>query len=240
MRKAHIRKWVMSLLMLAMIGTASAQDGEYYTVRDFEVWSAAKLKYKMNKDWSMGLEQQFRFKDNASTIDQYFTEFELKKGFGQHFSAAYGARFIRNNDTEGGKQGYENFFRWNADLGFKHDINRLTLKYRIRYQAKNELSIEDEKDRTIRFMAEVKYNIKNWKLDPQFSSEIFNNFSNDEGFNKLRFTLETDYKIKNIGELGVFYRMEHELIGLYPKTTHIAGFTYQYTLKSKNRSTRND
>lgn len=235
MRILKTKKWLTAIILLATVGTANAQDGEYHTVRDFEVWTAAKLKYKMNKDWSVGLEQQFRFKDDASTIDQYFTEFEIKKGFGDHFSAAYGARFIRNNDTEGKIQGFENFFRWNADLAYNHDIDRLSLKYRVRFQAKNELGVEDERNTAIRLKVGSEYNFKKWAFDPKFDAEIFNGISNSEGFNKLRLTLGTEYKTQKMGEIGAFYRMELDLIGAYKKTTNIAGFSYQYTLKNKKK-----
>lgn len=234
MKKYIINAFALAFMGLMLIPDASAQDGEYYTVRDFEVWTAASLKYKINKKWSAGLEQQFRFKDDASTIDQYFTEAELKRKLGKHFSAALGGRYIRKNDTEGKIQGYENRFRWNVDLAYKHDIDRLSLKYRVRYQSRNEISVEDENKTTFRLKVASEYNIKKWAFDPKFSAELFNGLSDNEGFNRLRMTLGTEYKTKNLGEIGAFYRIERELTGIYPKTTNIAGFTYQYTLKRKN------
>lgn len=230
-----IRIFLIVFTALAIVPQAKAQDGNYYTVRDFEVWSAAKFKYKINKDWSIGLEQQLRLKDDASTIDQYFSELELKRNLGKHFTAAFAGRYIRNNDTKGGKQGYENHFRWNTDLAYDHDINRFNLKYRLRYQARNEMAVEDISQKTIRFKFESEYNIKKWQLDPVFSAEIFNGLTGNEGFNKIRFTLGTEYKTKKMGEISTFYRMEKELIGVYPKTTNILGIGYQYTLKNKKK-----
>jgi len=214
---------------------AQAQEGTYYTVRDLELWTSAKFKYKMNKNWSLGVEQQFRFKDDASVVDKYFTEMDLKRDLGKHFSIGLGGRFIRNNDTQGKIQGFENHYRWNTDLGFTHDIHRFSMNYRLRYQAANEFRVEDDSKKTMRFKIESTYNIKKWSLDPTVSVEIFNQLTNSEGFNKLRFTIGTEYKMKSFGEIGVFYRMEKELQGIYPKTTNIAGFTYQYTFKNKKK-----
>ena len=231
-----IQRLKQSLLTLILIGTiapAMAQSGTSYTVRDFEVWTGAQLKYKLSDNWQVGLEQQQRLKDDASTVDAYFTELTLKRKLGDNFSVGFGSRYVRNNDTEGKIQGYENRFRWNADLGYKHSINDLSLKYRLRYQSRNEIGIEDEPKTVFRLKAGADYNINNWKFDPKIAAELFNGISTSEGFYKARFTLGTDYKTKKIGEFGVYYRMERELTGLYPKTTNIAGFSYAYTLKKK-------
>jgi hypothetical protein len=212
-----------------------AQDGNYFLVRDLEVWSAAKLKYKINKNWAIGLDQQFRFNDNASTIDNYFTELDIKRKLGKHFSTAMGARYIKNNDTQGSIQGYETFFRWNSDVAFKHKVKRFLLQYRVRYQAKNELVVEDESNKTFRFQFESEYNIKKSGITPQFSTEIFNDYGDHQGFNKIRFTLGTTYKLKTIGKITAFFRMEKELLTAYPVTTNIIGIAYQYTFKHKKK-----
>lgn len=225
----------LALTILFVLPNAQAQDGNYYTVRDLEVWSAAKLKYKINKDWAIGLEQQFRFNDNASTIDNYFTELGIKRDFGKHFSANFGARYIKNNDTEGKIQGYENFFRWNADFAYQHKIERFSLQYRLRYQAKNELAIEDESKKTFRFQFATEYNIKKSAFSPEFAAEIFNDFGDNKGFNNVRFTLGTTYNLKKIGKINAFFRIEKELVTAYPVTTNIIGLAYQYTIKYKKK-----
>lgn len=236
MRILNINTWLTALLLLATVGTATAQGGETHVVRDFEVWTAAAFRYEPTKDWRIELQQQFRFKDDASTTDQYFTQLELKRDLGKHFSAALAGRYISRNDTEGRIQGFENRFRWQADVMYKHDIDRLRMKYRLRYQSRTDVPDEgDIAETAFRIKAGAAYNIKNWKFDPKFSAELFNGLSNDEGFNRLRMTLGTDYSLKKYGELGAFYRMEIELIGAYPKTTNIAGFSYQYTLKNKKK-----
>ncbi|MBU2018912.1 MAG: DUF2490 domain-containing protein [Bacteroidetes bacterium] len=231
-----MKRLVLQLIIcLSFIEITAAQEGTYYTIRDLEVWSSAKFKYKMNKKWSIGLEEQLRLKDNASVVDQYFTELELKRDLGNHFSLAAGGRFIRDNDTRGNIQGFENHFRWYTDLAFDHKIERFSLQYRLRYQASNELKVEDISKKTLRFKVESEYNIKHWAFDPKLGVEIFNGLTDLEGFNKVRFNLGTEYKTKKFGEFGAFYRMEIELKGLYPKTTNIAGFSYQYTLKNKKK-----
>ena len=226
-----------SLAPLCLLPNLWAQTGTNYTVRDFEVWTAAKVKFEATKKLDFSFEEQFRFKDDASTIDQYFSELYGSYDITKKFKIALAARYIRENDNVGKKQGYENHFRWNADLNYKHKIDRFTMKYRLSYQAKDELNVSELQgdfiDNTLRFRAGVAYNIKKWDFDPEFAAEIFNGINNSEGFNKIRLTLGTEYKFKEAGEIGAFYRYEKQLIGDYPKTSNILGIQYQYTIKPK-------
>ncbi|MFT5512899.1 MAG: hypothetical protein ACI8SE_001298 [Bacteroidia bacterium] len=228
---------VAAIALYFTIPECIAQSGTYYTVRDFEAWSSVGLKFKIDKKWSLSFEEQLRLRDDASNVDIYFSELGLNYKLDKHFGFGLAGRFIRDNDDQGKIQGYENHFRWNADVLYKHKINRFDLKYRVRYQSKDELgvanTVNDPRTNTVRFKFGADYNFKDWKFDPEFSSEIFKKTESDEGFNKFRLTLGTTYETKKIGDFGVFYRMEKELTGLYPKTTNIAGLKYRYTIKRK-------
>ncbi len=208
-----------------------AQEGTYETIRDFEAWTAAELHYKPTKKIKLSLQQQLRLKDDASTVDQYFTQFDFRYKLAKGLYLTPAVRYIRENDDQGKIQGYENHLRWNADLTYKHDIKRFTLRYRTRYQSKQELQVEDENTNVFRAKAAVHYNIKNWKLDPDFAAEFFNELGEASEWYRVRWTLGTDYKLKNAGELGLCYRIEQELTGANPKTTHILFLKYGYTLK---------
>ncbi|MGB0850291.1 MAG: DUF2490 domain-containing protein [Bacteroidia bacterium] len=228
-----MKRITIILLSLSIGFTAIAQTGTSYTIQDFETWSSITLSYKANKKLKLSLNEQLRLKDNSGTVDEYFTQLEGSYKLTKGLSFGLGLRFIKENDNQGKVQGYENHFRWNTDLEYKHDINRFEVKYRARYQSKKEQDTEDLSNTNFRFKVGTTYNIKKWKLDPTISSEIFNGISSNEGFNKIRFTVGTKYETKKIGNFGVFYRMQKDLIGAYPKTTNIGGFKYEYTIKRK-------
>ena len=214
-------------------------------VKDLESWTSISLKYKLNKKWSFELEEQLRLDENISEIGEYFTQLNAEYSISKNFDIGGGLRYIRENDNKGNIQGYENHFRFNLDASYKHKINNFSIKYRLRYQNKNELGVStddgDYANQNMRFKTSVGYDIKNWKLDPKFSAEIFNHFEEgeDNGFSKYRLTLGTDYKIKHFGKIGLFYRMEKELNVELPETTNIIGLKYTYTLKNKkNKKTK--
>lgn len=204
---------------------------------DWASWNTIGVEYKLNKKWSFGLEEQFRLKENFSETDEFFTELSADYELFNNFKLGAGIRYIRENDNVGKVQGYENHFRFQLDASYKHDINDFTIGYRLRYQNKNELGVSyDEGDyvnQNVRFKTSVDYNIKNWRLDPKFSAEIFNQFQEGEenDFNKYRLTFGTDYKIKNIGEVGVYYRFEKELNVDVPDTKNILGLSFIYKIK---------
>lgn len=234
-------KTIWAVIILSFISLKGiSQQGEYIEVQDFESWGKVGINVDLNKKWSFGLEEQLRLKSNSSLVDAYFTELNAKYKFETGLSFGGGLRFIRNNDTEGKIQGYENHLRYNFDLGYKHSVDRLKLAYRIRFQSKNELGVsKDEGDYAnnhFRFKVGAEYNIKKWKFDPKLSFELFHHMEEGEenGLDKLRATIGTSYDLKKYGDIGMFYRIERELnptIVEYPKTTFIVGLSYVYTLK---------
>ena len=203
---------------------------------DLASWNSIEIKYKLDKKWAFGLEGQLRLKEDISVIDEYFTQFNTEYKVGKNFKLEGAVRYIRENDNQGNVQGYENHFRFNIDASYKHEIQDFELGYRLRYQNKNELGVSESEgdypNQNIRFKTAIKYDIKNWNFDPKFSAEIFNRFQEgrENGFNKYRLTLGTDYKINNAGKIKVFYRIEKELNVDLPDTTNIIGLKYTYSI----------
>lgn len=229
------------VILLAIPTSLIAQNGTYVEVRDLESWSTVQLNYKANKKWTFGLQEQLRLKDNSSTVSEYFTQIEAEYKMLSKLKIGAALRYIRENDDQGNVQGYENHFRFQVDATYKYKISGFNLSHRLRYQNKNELGIDelegDYNKHTFRLKTGVQYKIKNWKFDPKASIEIFHRSEEleESNFNKFRFTIGTDYKIKGAGKIGLFYRIENQLNVSYPKTTNIIGFKYTYTLKSKKK-----
>ena len=233
MRISLIR-YLLFALILVLSGLDLIAQGNQ-TDRDFETWSSVTLFYKPVKKLRIGLNVQIRLKDNSSTIDVYFTQLSLRYALPSDVSLVAAGRFIRENDDVGKIQGYENHFRWHADLRYKNEIDRLELKYRLRYQSKDELGITTDAVRSAwRFRLGASYNIRKWKWDPTLTAEIFNGLTFNDGPYKMRYTLGTEYKTKDLGTFGLFYRMERSMRMDPLEITDIAGFNYEYTLKRKN------
>lgn len=216
-----------------------SQDGEYVEVQDFESWTSIALKFKAGKKWTFDLQEQMRLDNNSSEIKGFFTQIGTDVEIFKGFKTGLGLRFINRYDNEGSQQGWEHYFRYHLDVSYKHKIDRFTLKYRFRYQNLNEISLSrSEGDIPISYLRlkfQLGYNIKNWKLDPFVSGELFNHRENgiNYGLSDYRITVGTNYKMKNFGKLGIYYRYEKEISDYYPKTSNVLRIKYTYTFKSK-------
>ena len=205
------------------------------TNTDFETWSSVNVDVKLHKKLNLELEEQLRLKENSSEIDQYFTQIGLSYQLPKDFEIGGGLRFAKKNDNTGKKQGYESFFRYHIDLAYKHKQKRFQFKHRLRFQNKNEVGVsEAEGDfakKNLRLKSSVSYNVRNWKLDPKFSAEIFNRSEQgkESGFHKYRITLGSQYNFKNWGQIDLFFRLEQSLNAVFTKSTKIIGFSYTYS-----------
>jgi hypothetical protein len=224
------------IILLAFLAFYSSSQ-TVVQVRDFETWSSLGARLKVGDRFKIGLHQSLRLYDNSSKIDQYFTHLSTSFDATKFLEFGVGMRFIRDRDKDDGI--YSNRLRFQGDVTFKHDVKQFSFAYRARLQSRNELGFTKEEGdflrNKFRFKINVKYNIKNWKFDPEFSSEIFRESGRYvvSSFEKIRFTLGTDYKIKKFGTLAAYYRIERELTGSYPMTTNIFGLKLTYEFKTR-------
>ena len=229
---------ILAPLLLIFGSNLSAQDGYSIVTRDLETWSRLGIEYKFNKNWRVELDQGLRLKQNSSTVDQIFTQFSIKWKPVKQLTFVIGGRYIKD---QGGNGLFDNDFRFQTDASYKHKVKRLILKYRLRFQTKNEIGLSiddgDYNKNYLRFKFKLNYNIKNWQLDPYFSTAVFRDLTRYTGsFDTWRFTVGTAYNFKKFGELETFYRMERELGPTYPKTTNIIGLNYQFSFKKLNKN----
>lgn len=230
--------WIKSyrtLLSILSLSVACAHNGFGQSNNDWQNWNKIGIAYKLNKKLDFELEQHLRLDEDFSEISEYFTQFETSYELFNNFKLGIGLRYIRENDNEGNVQGYENHFRYQLDAKYKHKINRFSLRYRLRYQNKNELGVDDNGEKqNIRLKTGLEYNIRKWKLDPQFAAEIFNRFGSEEGnyLSKYRLTFGTEYNFKKWGTLEAYYRFEKEINAIDPELINILGLKYTYTINN--------
>jgi hypothetical protein len=230
--------WSLFLLLILFLNTfhVKAQKIQTEVVRDLESWNSVGLAYKPTKKWAFELNQQIRFKQDASVIGAYFTEFETAYSITKNWEIAGGFRYIRENDNKGKIQGYNSLYRYQFDLKYQHDIKRFTLGYRLRYQSKSQMGVSasdlDAPTQNIRFKLDAEYNIKGSNFTPSIAVDFFNSvIESNLNLSKYRTTTGVDYKFKKLGKLGLFYLIDKQLRTDYPKTTHIISLKYLYTIK---------
>ncbi len=206
---------------------------------DLASWTSLKLGYEVDDNWDLGLEGQLRLKSNISTVDEYFTEFSVRRKLFKGFRLGVGLRYIRENDDRGRVQGYEDHFRFHIDADFKHKLGNIRLGYRLRYQNKRELGLSEDQENfavsRLRFKTGLEYKIKNWPLDPELAAELFSRFEKreDTELDKYRITIGTSYSFKKAGDLGVYYRLESGIGNENTDNQHIIGLKYKCTFENR-------
>lgn len=226
--------WAAVLLCSTLASLpAPGQDSEVDTT-DFEGWSSMEIRYRIDNRWMISAEEQLRLKSNISEVDKYFTQLGLRYRSPHRITLDGAYRWIRRNDTQGKIQGYESQSRYHFSAEYGHKAGRFSLAGRVRFQSleEDESDTDEESEDHLRFRGRVRYNVPDWKLDPTFDAEVYRAVGQEgeSRFDKVRFTLGTDWELWGESEMGVYYRIERELGVDSPATSHIIGLGITYTL----------
>lgn len=230
-----ITKIALSLLLL--IGwSLNSMAQETRVVQDFETWTSASFRYKVNKKLRFGISENLRLNTNSTAVDQHFLE--LQAGF----------KPIKNLTTKvewrlGGKNrtdSFQTFTRWFFAGIYKVELGRFTVEPRLAYQSRNQyLGARDltDVDQHFRYRIGLAYNIKNWKLDPETSFELFRRRDVEDGpeSDKFRIRLGTSIDMGKKSSLKIFMAYEDELNKKYPLQSTILGVKYTFDTKRKKK-----
>ena len=168
---------------------------------DFQYWNTEKVSWRINKDWRMALEEEFRFGDDAS--DFYYQHSDLGiaySGLAKWFDVGLNFRLIFEENSSHWEQEnrpYVNFI-------FKFPLADFKLSNRCRFEYRDK---EDSKDGwRYRNKFTVKFPIKFTRLDiqPYIADEIFIDLEK-EVLNRNR--LYTGFSLKLLKNLSgeIFY-----------------------------------
>lgn len=225
------------ILIFSMVYLSGYAQDEYDTIviRDLETWSSATFQIKFNEKLSLSLSPQLRLQENSSKLEKYFADLKMDYELNKNLEFSLGYRFL----SESKNSGIQWAHRYNIDGKYKFEINRFNGYLRLRYQSG--IAFNDDKENVwenhFRLKTKVDYNIKDWKIDPYISGEIFrlSGKNVDAQFDKIRLTIGSSYKFNKKHSISFFYGGEKQLNTTYPKTTYIVGLGYKFTFKpSKN------
>ena len=230
----NIRIKAVLILLATLFCTSIIQSQN--SNKDVALWTSVGVDYTFKKRLKFILEQHLRLKENMRTTDEYFTELTIEYEILKNFEIGLGGRHITENDNQGGKQGFENHFRYNVDLSFKYKIERFTVSHRLRYQNENHLGVSlsdgDVHRENLRFRTGLDYNIRKIPLEPKLDIELFNRFNSEEdiNYNKYRFTFGLSYNLKKFGKFEAYYRFENDVNTTSPNRLEVWGLQYRYSI----------
>lgn len=225
-RKIVVRSFILCLLLTS--GLLSAQETK--VVRDLRLWTGAAIE-KTWKDWSLTVNQEFRFKQNISEINNYLTEAGLRYRINKNFALEGGYRFTRDKKSD---ESYDNLTRYNLDLRFRGRLDFLTIDYRLRYQKEVEgFNLVDPKadyEKYVRNRIRFRYN-DFIRIKPYISAELFQLFRPDfySEFDYIRVIGGVRYEAGSVGTFNVGFGFNREFTSLEPAM--IYQFKVNYTFR---------
>lgn len=181
MRKIEVMKEIVNriILMCTIIfisnicfsGSSIAFDDG-----DFQYWNSESATWKIDKDWKMRLEEEFKFGDNAT--DFYYQHSDLGimyTGIGNWLDLGINYRLIFEEDDR--DWDYENRPHYNAILKYK--LGDLSFSNRNRFEHR---FIEDSANKwRYRNKATIKLpKMTQLEIQPYIADEIFIDFEKDE------------------------------------------------------------
>ncbi len=230
-----MNKYFLFLISLLFFFDKSYSKGVSYS--DAGMWNTFSIEKKLNKKFSLSLEEEIRFKENFSQLNLFYTNlginYKINKKF--KFSIIY-----RNTQKVNFERGWDIKHRIMFDLTYKQKIKNnfyLQLRERIQLENKNIYSSEDGKDieSFSRTKIELGYNIK-WNLKAYLSEEmrfqLFDprNTESNYSLHRFRQAVGFDYKIDFRNTIGIYYLVQLERAVYRPNNLYIVGLEYSIDL----------
>ena len=230
--KAKATSITFCVLMLAFANLTSAYD----RVRDVCQWNTFSLDKKLSDRWSVGLDEELRFHQNVTQVNQSFTNVGVTfKAFKNvKISVVYRLiqRYQPNRDVSIRHRIY-------TDLTFKKKSNYLTYIYRTRFQTqvRDYYSSPDGQnlENYWRHKFEVRYNSKG-NLKPYVGTEFYYQLQNvrlregNHRFVSSRYQLGLDYIINKKNSIGAYYMLKKEFNINAAEDANVLGVTYGISL----------
>ncbi len=236
MRKEQMSKsiQVFSLLFLLLCSYKCYTQVVY---PDFGMWNTITVEKKINKKFSVSIDQELRLKENLSRINLFYTNL----GFSYKLSKKIKAAFIyRNTQKNADARGYDMKHRIMIDFFYKEKLyKKLFFVFRQRFQFENEniFSSRDGKyiESFLRSKFDLSYSLTK-KIRASISEELrfqLHDPRNDEadyGLRRFRHNLGIDYDISSKSTIGAYYLIQNEITTYKPNELYIFGLQYSFQL----------
>ena len=234
-RESKKRLWdtgrylVGCLLLLCMAGKSYAQGD------DFGVWTSAEVKKKIFSGFDASLEGEFRTRDGLQTVERWSGSAGVSYKMFRWLKASAGYTFIHYyHPMEVTKKGnyipeyWQPKHRVNLSLTGKVDWRRFTFSLRERWQytyrpsqsvpkfdgddgsVKNDEYISGKGKNVLRSRLQVEYNIRKCAFTPYTSCELSYSLNEIGAFEKLRWTLGTEWKLSKKHALDFYYLYQNK------------------------------
>jgi hypothetical protein len=199
----------------------------------FQFWleTGVKGKIKKNIEYAVDWNNRFGNYNLQTTFGQASIKYKIKKWL----KPSVDYRYISDRQDN---SNYSSNHRLNFNLQFSKTKKRLDLGLRLRYQYSfSQLFVgtyEPEFDESLRIKPSISYDINNFPLTPQISTELFYDPSNYElgnRFTKIRYSALFSLDLKGPHNIEFGYIFDQRIQLETPLNRHILNLNYTFQIK---------
>jgi hypothetical protein len=223
---AKIRRiTVVVILMFVFInGNVKGQE------RDFGGWFSFDVSKDLTSRFSMELEQEARIFKNFGEWDRHSTSLSGDFAFTGWLKGGAGYMLLFNHKVNSGT--WDTRHRYLIYLQGRQKAGRFTFFLRERFQSTfvkeettDDLGFEFVNRDYLRSRLKVDYDIKNNKLEPYASAEVYYSLhkSGNNEINDVRYTLGAEFPVGGKFDLDAYLRLDQELNVKNPVNLFVVG-----------------
>jgi hypothetical protein len=213
-------------IILVLIKPLHAQE------KDFGLHLETELSKKISRKIELQLSEEVRFNQNLTAFDRALTTFSGSYSLNKTFKAGAFYTWIYANNQEDGY--YEHRHRFGGWLQADQKVNRF--KFTLREKFQNTYRDEDlgnykyNPKMYLRSRLELSYDIRQCKVEPYCSAEMFYQLNNPygNGIDKFRYTLGADYSFSKKFVLSPFIRLDQEINVKTPLNETVVGLKAKF------------
>lgn len=208
----------MKHLLLLLTGILAATATSLAQTDNFNTWIEFEFRKDFLKNAEFSLTPEIRLKDQFN-VDEYLLKAQLGYALFPFLDLAAAYRV----NTEVKSKGNETSYRYELEAQLKKDVARFEASLRGRLTNYSEESADDP-GTWFRPRIKMEYDIKNNKISPYTSFELFRNIT-DKTFQKWRLDAGFTRELGGPHRIGLYYRL-HDYFS--DKTSmHILGIEYR-------------
>jgi hypothetical protein len=191
------------LFCLQMLLVMPTQAQSFSAKPDQQLWLQAGATVKLDKRWSVGLNEELRLANNVHKVNQFYSEPNVKFSVTKAFKIGAFYRFAWRPNVP-------NVHRVGGDLLYSFFADKAHLEISNRLRIHSDLKKHSAPDNTIRYKAGLRYNPPKCIIKPHLDLEWFFSYANpkNNGFSRDRIYGGADFAINQTNTIVFYYIAE--------------------------------
>ncbi len=224
---------IKRLLALAAISIGVSVSAQ---TSDFGMWNTVSINKEITDKFSVGIDQEFRLRDNLSTINLFYTNFGAGYKLTDWFKFSLTYRFVdkHKEDLTWGIR-----HRIMTDFLFKVKPGDFSFSYRARFQwewrgAGYTQEYGNVPEVFLRNMIKIEYKVTN-DIEPYIATEVRWQIQNPRipyhnSIDRGRYIAGVNYEINKHNKIGTYFLFQKEVNVIDRQTLYIWGLEYTINL----------